>query len=167
MNIFVIYSCPAKAAQHATDKHTVKMPLESGQMLANCFDPKRLADKDCPRTKKGTIRKHSYYNHPCSIWVRESRENMRWVIEWAKRLDEERMIRFNSEREHFTLSFIRWCENNIQESLVPEGRLTKFTQCMEDEFKHPDSIIAYRNYYRYDKALTHTWKRNKPGWINE
>lgn len=165
MNIFAIYECPVKCGIYATDAHVVKMPLECGQMLANCFSQEMLERDDCPRTKKGTVRKYSHYNHPCSLWVRESRSNMRWMIQWARSLDKERMIRYNKENPHFTMEFIKWTEDNIEDSLVPEGDLTTFAQAMDEEFKNNDPILAYRDFYKYEKALTHTWKRNKPEWI--
>ncbi len=180
MNIFAIDRDPVIAARHAVDSHVSKMVLESAQMLANCFSPEQLASASCPRTLTGTVRKYSYYKHPCSIWVRQNRSNMRWLITHALALEEERVARAwikharktdkvkegaSPKLEHFSLSFIQWVSDNVDNSLVPEGELTEFAQAMPDEFKCEDSVAAYRNLYRHGKAHLHQWTRNCPDWL--
>jgi hypothetical protein len=164
------------------------MVLESAQMLANCFPPELLADKDCPRTKAGTVRKHSYYNHPCSKWVRSSRENMKWLITHALAMDLERIQRSTLKAQehrklkeegkpyekaiaklipvsHHCIPFINWVLVNLHLSTVPEGPLTAFAQAMPDEFKCEDAVQAYRNLYITGKKHLHKWTQNKPDWI--
>ena len=69
MNIFVLDKNPIRAAKMACDKHVVKMILESAQML-------------CSVQPEGTAPyKRSFYNHPCTKWVRESDANYDWLIE--------------------------------------------------------------------------------------
>jgi hypothetical protein len=188
MNIFAIYRCPLKSARHLVDSHVVKMVLESAQMLANCFSPEMLADATCPRTQAGTVRKHSYYNHPCSKWVRASRENMKWLITHALAMDIERiqrsMLKAQEHRQlkeegkpydkdianstpvpHYCIPFINWTLINLHLSLVPVGSLTEFAQAMPDEFKCEDSVQAYRNLYITGKRHLHKWTQNKPDWI--
>lgn len=170
MNIFCIYNDPIESAIHLVDKHVSKMVLESAQMLANCFTKEQLAASNCPRTKNGTVRKHSYFNHPCSIWTRSSRDNMRWLIAHAKAMDKERMARSILKGDpvaipHYCIDFINWVEENLGSSIVAEGGLTKFAQAMPDEFKCEDSVSAYRHLYKVGKAHLHTWTKNKPDWI--
>jgi hypothetical protein len=167
MNIFAIDQNPEIAARHLVDRHVGKLVLESNQILTNCFSDNQLARSDCPRTQVGTIRKHSYPHHPCCKWVQESKSNMRWLISHALELDRERMARFNKNKEHFSLAFIKWCAININDSRVPEGGLTPFCQAMPEEFKNKDAIIAYRNYYKFGKVHLHKWTRNKPNWIEQ
>lgn len=164
MNIFAIDHDPAIAAKHLVDSHCIKMVLESSQMLANCFSPENLASENCPKTQKGTVRSHTHLHHPCSKWVKQSRENMRWLIKHAYAMDEERVARFES-KPHFSISFIKWCDEHIDLSPVPEGKLTNFAQAMPEEFKDKCSIVAYRKFYKYGKVHLHQWKRNKPMWI--
>jgi hypothetical protein len=188
MNVFCIYPEPDTAARHLVDSHVCKMVLESAQMLANCFSLEQLASAECPRTQKNTVRKYSYVKHPCSIWVRQSRGNMRWLIKHAETMDDERIQRALIKKQHhidlevlglefnkliadsnpvphFSMGFITWVHNNIDNSIVPEGELTKFAQAMPDEFKCEDSIEAYRNFYAKGKSHLHVWTRNKPDWI--
>ena len=188
MNIFAIYRCPLKSARHLVDSHVVKMVLESAQMLANCFSREMLADETCPRTQTGTVRKYAHYNHPCSKWVRASRENMRWLIAHALAMDLERIQRSMLKAQeqlklkeegkpykksvansipvpHHCIPFINWVQLNLQHSLIPEGPLTEFAQAMPDEFKCEDSVQAYRNFYITGKQHLHKWTQNKPDWI--
>jgi len=188
MNIFAIYRCPVLSARHLVDSHVVKMVLESAQMLANCFSQDTLADADCPRTKAGTVRKYAHYNHPCSKWVRLSRDNMKWLCEHALAMDIERLERSNlkvqeqlqlkeegkpynksvatsSPGPHHCIPFINWVLVHLSVSLIPEGPLTEFAQAMPDEFKCDDSVQAYRNFYIHGKQHLHKWTLNKPDWI--
>jgi len=165
MNIFALDLSPLVSAKHLVDRHTVKMPLESAQMLANCFSPEILASDDCPRTSSGTVRKHCHFNHPCSKWVRESRGNMEWLISHAEAIDVERVTRYSS-KAHFVMPFIEWCFYNISNSNVPDGKLTEFAMAMPDEYKvEGDPHQSYKNYYKFGKVHLHDWKRNKPDWI--
>ena len=64
MNIFKLDESPVVSAKYACDKHVVKMILESAQML-------------CAVHPEGTAPyKRSFYNHPCTKWVRESNLNI-------------------------------------------------------------------------------------------
>ena len=168
MNIFCIDENPIQAARWLCDQHCNKMVLESAQMLANCFTSETL--EDAPRAKSGNVRKHSYYNHPCSIWVRESTDNMIWLILHALEMEEERLRRgFNP---HFSVSFIDWCADNVARSFVPLGKQTDFAiaispdkDCRKhSEFNSLDTVGKYRLYYALDKKFA-KWTQNKPAWI--
>ena len=65
MNIFMLHQEPQIAAQYHCDKHVVKMILESAQLLCTA-----LNEAGVPMPYRVT-----HKNHPCSIWVRESRAN--------------------------------------------------------------------------------------------
>jgi len=153
------------------EKHVEsKMIVESAQILSNCFTEQQLADPSCPRTQKGTPRKHSYPHHPCCKWVQQSKSNMRWLIEHAYALDGERRARWAVKQpdeecgDHFSMSFIEWCDKNINISGAPDYPMTPFVQCMPDEYKDPDTVTAYRNYYKHGKVHLHKWTRNRPVW---
>ena len=67
MNIFVLDEDPKVAASLVIDKHSVKMPLESMQMMSTIADHLGLDSPYDP----------VMLNHPCTIWARESRQNLR------------------------------------------------------------------------------------------
>ena len=71
MNIFVLDKDPKKAATQQIDKHIVKMPLESAQML--CAALARHGREDTPY-------KATHKNHPCTLWAGESQGNFRWLV---------------------------------------------------------------------------------------
>ena len=68
MNIFYFYDCPKKSAKAQPDKMLVKMPLETAQMLCTAH---RELDGDDYADETG-LYKTAYWNHPCTIWARET-----------------------------------------------------------------------------------------------
>lgn len=168
MNIFAVHANPFIAASMLCNEHCNKMVLESAQMLANCFTLEQL--QDAPFTKTGNPRKHSYYNHPSSKWVRESKVNMRWLIDHAIELERQRILRgFNP---HFSYSFILWCKDNMHRSVVPDGKMTKLSIAINEEqncrklpyFDSLSTVDKYRHYYVLDKSFA-TWKNSQqPEW---
>lgn len=172
MNIFCLDTDPRQAARWCMDKHVVKMPTESAQMLANCFTDLQLSKSDCPRTKTNNVRLHSYYNHRCSVWVRTSRANMMWLIEHAIELCNEKLKRYPQNPDHRERQFILWAVKNIDISSVPEGKLTDFPLAINIDcncrkiydFLRLDRVSQYRLYYIHDKQHIAHWKCNKPEW---
>jgi hypothetical protein len=53
-------------------------------------------------------------------------------------------------------------------NVIPYGKMTPFAQAMPDEYKHEDAVVAYKQYYWYDKRknISMTWKCDrKPLWF--
>ena len=82
MNIFVTDSCPVQSARNLPDKHIVKMPLETCQMLAIIYSDwyygvgKLYKSDGTPyRTQHGAFR-----NHPCTQWAAANQYNLAWLI---------------------------------------------------------------------------------------
>ena len=167
MNIFYVDNSPKVSAQMLCDKHVVKQSLEATQMLANCFSEETLAHQDTPKTQKGTVRKYSHWKHPSSLWVRESKENMKWLLTHAKELCYEKKRRYPAKPLPFVYGFLEWCETNLDLSTIPSGKLTSPPQCMPDYCKIGDNTVeAYRNYYIQEKSNIATWKQDKtPNWF--
>ena len=158
MNIFVLHEDPITAAKHHCDKHVVKMILESAQLL--CTAHREFSD-DVPEN----FYKATHRNHPCAKWVRESKSNYLWVYGLLHGLSAEYTNRYG--KVHLTYT-------KLGDSLaeIPEGIKnyvqTSFVQCMPDEYKDPDPVVAYRNYYRGDKAYMAQWQYSKiPTWWGE
>ena len=149
MNIFVLDKNPHVAAMYACDKHVVKMILESAQML-------------CSVQPEGTAPyKRSFYNHPCTKWVRASVANYDWLIEHARALCTEYTRRYG--KVHKSEKVIDWCDANRPE--LPDVGLTPFAQAMPEDYKNEDAVEAYRTYYRNDKKRFATWKTETPAWF--
>ncbi len=150
MNIFVLYQDPILAAKHQIDKHIVKMPLETAQLLSSAFEPGEAPYK------------RSHYNHPSNKWCRESKENYLWLIEHGLGLGDEFKGRYG--KEHKSVEVILWCKKNIKKLNFEKKELTDFAQAMPIEYKDPSAVKAYRNYYLGAKKDIASWKRNKPDW---
>jgi len=152
VNIFVLDENPVIAANYACDKHVVKMILESAQML-------------CAVQPEGTAPyKRSFYNHPCTKWVRASTENYQWLIDHAMGLCAEYTRRY--DKVHKSQKVIEWCNQNRPE--LPVGSLTEQPKCMPDHCKTKSVVESYRRYYIIEKSSFAKWKNgNVPFWYSE
>jgi len=160
MNIFYLDEDPKLCAQYHTDKHVVKMILESAQLL--CTAVNVLAGEQV------TPYKSTHVNHPCSIWVRESFDNWNYVWNLAKHLEVEWNLRYNHNRRHKSLDALN--EAGIYRLAVhslPDKGLTPVALAMPDHCKiSSDPVECYREYYRKEKVALHSWKgRERPFWI--
>ena len=152
MNIFAVDKDPKISAQQLCDKHVVKMILESAQMLCSAYP-----NGDAPY-------KRAFYNHPCTIWARESQENYEWLLTHAYAMCQEYTRRYR--KVHKSIDAIEWCGKNYIKLRLPRKGLTKFAQAMPEQYKNKCSVTAYRSYYNGEKAGFATWKkRETPKWF--
>jgi hypothetical protein len=148
LNIFVLNTDPAIAAQQQCDKHVVKMVLESAQLLCSPFEP-------------GTAPyRRTHFNHPCSIWTRASRQNYEWLVAHAFALSEEYTRRYR--KQHKSDRVIEWCADHYLALNLPDEGLTPFAQAMPEVYRRDDAVEAYRAYYRGDKSRFAAWKNMDP-----
>ncbi len=165
MNIFYLDKDPEKSAEIMSNKHVIKMILESAQLL--CITHRVLDGKQgyqlsksgrlrkywfhLDRIKENNLYKATHINHPCSKWVRESSENYKWMYEHFLALCYE-----YQERYHKThASYIKL--NSIVKDLpknIPIKEFTEPPQAMPDKYRSSSSITAYHNYYRSEKLFT-------------
>jgi hypothetical protein len=150
MNIFVVHNDPDEAAKMLCDKHVVKMTLESAQLLCSQFEP-------------GTAPyKRAMYNHPCSIWCRETVANYLWLCYHGLALADEYCYRY--DKIHSCHDVIYWCYERVMDGDLdlPFGELTPFAQAMPEKYKNVNPVKAYRAYYLGDKARFAKWTKRKP-----
>ena len=102
-------------------------------------------------------------NHPCSIWVRESRKNYMWLWKHTYSLCKEYSARYGK---------IHSMEAMLMDELynppvnIPKGKQTPFAQAMPDQYKNANAITAYRQYYLAEKIRFAKWKTgNIPEWF--
>lgn len=186
MNLFILDSDVEKCAQAHIDKHVVKMPLEAAQMLCTnavimslgINAPNRKLDKaELQRLREYAAtqrplsqedRKVPYLpampNHPCTIWIRSSRTNWLWSVDYAFALEREYQYRYKPK----TLKACDVVRSLKVMDTFEIKELTEPAQAMPDEYKHKNPITAYRNYYRGEKAEIASWKKRKaPDWWNK
>ena len=147
MNIFALSYDPVIAAELHCDKHIVKMPLETAQML--CTVQNRYGAESPYRS--------AHLNHPCTIWAGQTVENYRWLWRLGVALCEEYTYRYGRDHASERIIAIVRCP---PPKLTARG-FTKFAQAMPDEYKHHDPITAYQQYYRGAKYHLAQWT-NRP-----
>ena len=177
MNVFVTEQCPYKSAEVLPDKHIVKMPLETCQMLAVVYSkwyfnwgddllPKK--DGSPYNTKKGAFR-----GHPCTVWAAEDINKTAWLIAHGVALCYEYWKRYDK---------IHSCSKTIQEAREVFTKQTKkdlsihkdvkdFAFAGPDEFKYDTSIDIFTQYKKY--IASKPWVKDnylripdrKPDWV--
>lgn len=170
MNIFVLSKSPKQSAAYHGDKHVIKMVLESCQMLYSAhwfYSPSGESLMYAPLSKSGQLGyKPAHINHPCTKWVRESKENYIWTARLAICLAEEYEYRWPG-RVHSCKEHAVWLKANIPRGF-PMVSLTPFAIAMDVEFKMKDAVASYRNYYiqsKSAKGLTVYTKRTAPRFL--
>lgn len=152
MNIFVLDNNIKKCVQYHTDKHIIKMILESAQMLCTVL---HTTGVDAPYKK-------THVKHPCTIWATESLENWLWLKEFTLALNEEYKFRYNKDVDHKSATVAM----GLPTPKLPSKGLTTFAKAMPDELKRiKDPVEAYRKYYMQEKRHIAQWtNRPKPEW---
>ena len=179
MNIFYLDRDPVKAAQYHSDKHVVKMILESAQLLSTAhrvLDGQEVVQLNAAgaRMKRYILNdereqelyKSTHVNHPSAIWVRESAANYNWLVDMLKALMEEYTYRYG--KHHATerlLPYLEKTPNNIKVGVD----FTQPTPAMDSVFTISDDGVAnYRNYYTLAKSELHAYtKREWPTWLRK
>ena len=182
MNIFILDNDPVKAAQQQCDKHVPKMIVESAQMLSTAHRMldgtlERRASKSGKRMvhyfklederRENLLYKAVHFNHPCTIWTRESSSNYRWHYEHFIALCREYTYRYG--KTHKTESVL-----GLELGLLPKnitmGDYTPFKLAMKSnpECMFEDPIKSYRAFYQTKQhRFNMIWtKRDVPGWFN-
>ena len=155
MNIFVTDDCPIQSARNLPDKHIVKMPLETCQMLSIIYSDwyygvgKLYKSDGTPyRTQHGAFR-----NHPCTQWAADNQYNLAWLIAHGIALCHEYTARYHKRHT---------CHDVIRQALVIYTRcfshwpssqayrkVTSFTRAMPDYLKSDFTITTITAYQRY------------------
>jgi hypothetical protein len=160
MNLFILDDDFTLAAQSACDRHVVKMPLETAQMLSCAH---HVLDPSNPLNL--LMYKRTHENHPCSKWVRANISNYLWTYMFWQAQCDEFTYRYNKVH----LSYSKYAEIfATPPANIPFGKRTPFALAMPERYHNDNPVLAYRDYYLNDKAhlLTYT-KRVPPMWIEE
>tara|TARA_Y100000287_G_scaffold119035_1_gene95757 strand:+ start:3780 stop:4307 length:528 start_codon:yes stop_codon:yes gene_type:complete len=175
MNIFATDQCPHLSARVLPDKHIVKMPLESCQMLAIIYSkwyydwgtlPK--ADGTPYSTKKGAFR-----NHPSTKWAARSLENTAWLIQHGCALASEYSRRYGKRHTCTKTLFEakKIFHSKTGQAIVCYNMASDFSRAMPDEFKYDDSVDTFTAYKMY--IASKPWVKDnylripsrKPQWV--
>ena len=177
MNIFVTDQCPIQSARNLPDKHIVKMPLETCQMLSIIYSDwyygigqLHKVDGTPYRTAHGAFR-----NHPCTQWAAESYWNLSWLISHGMALCDEYTARFHKHHacqpaiaEAITI-FEAAFDFNVD--IYKDSLPMTFTRAMPESIKFDttiDTITAYKQYLNTKPWLATNYLRipsRKPSFI--
>ena len=177
MNIFVTDPSPIQSARNLPDKHIVKMPLETCQMLSIIYSDwyygvgKLYKSDGKPyRTAHGAFRKH-----PCTQWAAANQYNLAWLIRHGYALCHEYNLRYG--KVHTCLDVISQAERIYHKSfdnlLLSDAsrKVTSFTRAMPEYLKFDttiDTITAYKRYLNTKPWLATNYLRipsRKPSFI--
>ena len=192
MNIFAVNKDPEIAANQLIDKHIVKMPTETCQMLHTNIlymqfvksrgkEPQLKDLKAFHKTTGSELMKPAMLNHPSTIWARQSIANFHWLYQHGIALCEEYTYRYDKRHgSHDRIITGMRERDNINHSF-PHSGLTPVTIAMDDSFRidldtyserNPnwtgwDFVIAsYRHYYLEGKWHIAEWRKDKrPDWF--
>lgn len=137
MNLFFLDRDPVNAARLQCDRHVVKMILETAQMLStahNELDGTQVAYKS------------THKNHPSTVWVRSSAAAYEWTARHLKALGEEYTRRYGKVHKTIAehMETLSWLPRALCQDHTP---FVDPPQCMYDECKRPDTVVAYLTYY--------------------
>jgi hypothetical protein len=160
MNIFYLDQDSKLCAQYHTDRHVVKMILESAQLL--CTAVNVLAGSQV------TPYKTTHVNHPCSVWVRESWANFIYTYDLMECLEIEWKVRYRHDNRHKSCIALAGIRRQARQYYTDWfAPLTTPALAMPDYCKiSSDPVECYREYYRREKVALHKWtNRNVPYWL--
>lgn len=164
MNIFVLDQDPVRAASFQCDKHIVQMIRETAQLLATAhrvLDGKKDGKKWILESELDSkIPQATHFNHPCAVWVRQSADNYRWLVEHFGALLHVYALRYS--KIHFYDQFLEPLA--AYPYAIKSGWLTEWPKCMPDEFKKDSVIESYRNFYIKSKSRFAKWNHSLIPW---
>jgi len=176
MNIFVTDPCPIQSARNLPDKHIVKMPLETCQMLSIIYSDwyygvgKLYKSDGTPyRTQHGAFR-----NHPCTQWAAENENNLAWLILHGVALCDEYYQRYYKVHTCYDVICQAqhiWYDCFTIKLTDAAAKVTDFTRAMPESIKFDttiDTITAYKQYLNTKPWLATNYLRipsRKPSFI--
>jgi hypothetical protein len=164
MNIFVVDKDPKVAARSLCDQHVVKMLIENCQMLSAVMDV-TYEDKH-----RSLIEPHAQFGlanypksvkkHPCTLWLMESINNVKWLIAHHYEMLSEYTRRYHKVHKYGGTAMIY--EAQLQYCNLPGVKRTPFVNA-NTNFKHiEDTVEAYRTCYNLEKSKFARYKYTMP-----
>jgi len=158
MNIFMLSSDPKTCAEMHSDRHVIKMILESAQMICTThhLHPAKNIDYEIPYKK-------THENHPCTKWVRQSLTNYEYLKSLMGYLNYEYRKRYNKNVNHKSFEAVRY----LPAPDIEDDGWTRPALAMPDEYKISDDYeCCYRTYYAFGKTKLLNYTRSvEPAFI--
>jgi hypothetical protein len=162
MNIFFLSRNPKQCAQMYCDQHVIKILLEITQMLYTAWHCSGSTDWKPPRAKNGRRGyKAAHPNHPMCLWVRHSPRTYMFAAKLGMELAIEYTRRFN--KCHACAKHVLWLFSHVPPSFQYRKSPTAYygrygvPQCMPEEHRQEDPILAYKSYYTTKTFARYTY----------
>ena len=166
MNIFYIHENPELAAKAMTNKHVIKMVLESAQLLCTAH---RVLDgtQVIVKSKSGSnlkkwkhpnekldslLYKSTHVNHPSAIWIRESCENYMWLYKHFIALGQEYKRRYN--KTHKSIEELSFALASAPANIKCVGQTPVHIAISNHKWHKDTALDSYRAYYLGEKINT-------------
>lgn len=155
MQIFALHENPRTAARYHCDKHVVKMPTESVQMLSTVV---RQLGYIAPY-------KITHEHHPCVKWVAASEGNYKWLWELAYFLGEEYSYRYR--RQHKAQTFlIEHVPYDMPDGCFALQERIEFADATGQQYEYSSVVRRYQRFYLEHKSHICAWtRRDPPDWF--
>ena len=178
MNIFYLDEDPIVIAHSLVDKHIVKMPTESAQMLSTAHRilDGRLIEHSGKRRyllqnerldEDGNIIDLVCYmvahsEHPSTKWTMLNRATYQWHLNLLRCMLQEYTNRYG--RVHRCADLLPFLDSTPTN--IVDGDFVAPFLAMPDEYKCGSAVDAYRAFYAGEKWTFANWKHNNiPGWF--
>lgn len=176
MNIFVLSYCSYQCALMHCNEHCIKMILEYFQLLSSAHryldntevilgqgiskrKVKRYPLEDPYRDV--LMYKATHINHPCSIWLRQSKGNYCWLYRLTCCLCDEYTRRYG--KVHASDKRLRFITGFYPHN-IPNGGMTTPPLAMPEEYKTNNIVESYRLFYLESKSRFATWPLGETPW---
>ncbi|ASV44288.1 hypothetical protein PBI_SCTP2_273 [Salicola phage SCTP-2] len=163
MNIFVTDVEPRQCAIEHNDVHLRKMIIETAQLLSTAHV---VLDDNVVAYKK------THQNHPCAIWVRQSKENYAWTRHLLFELSKE--YTYRSDRFHRTSRYIDNLDKIPSTLMFMSDYVSNEYPTQEDISKHfheksfvcamPEKYITNNCFESYQEYLSIKYENWKHRW---
>ncbi len=186
MNIFALTRCPKESARQMLNKHVVKMPTETCQMLhtnelfSEFFDrfgyePTLAQLKQYHSDMNSILMKPAMLNHPSTIWARKTDDNTLWLFQHGVELCREFNERYGKEHGSFERILQTAIDYDADSSMATPIKIAMFDIYRLDRKEYftnnPDNeewdfvIDSYRHYYLEAKWQFAEWPEDRmPNW---
>lgn len=146
MNIFFLHRNPRVSAKAMTNKHVVKMIVESAQLLSTAH---HVIDGE---EAIAGIYKSTHKNHPSAKWVRDSLSHYNWLYNHFVELCKQYTDRYN--KVHKTDRMLAHILTTPPKGLIDRGFNFPPLAMPKEYHKYDNTIECYRAYYIGEKLKT-------------
>ena len=182
MNIFALLRNPFTSVLQMIDKHIVKMPTESCQMLHTNdlfnefvlrfgYEPSLAKLKEYHEESNSILMKPAMLNHPSTIWARQNIDNTMWLYHHALAMCDEYTHRYGKRHGSQDRILHTSVDFDGDWTLATPISIAMFDVYRLNREDYPNLSYwnfvekSYQHYYLEAKWSFANWKgRDKPTW---